>query len=304
MWTFEEVKAALHNKALLGPFADLYYLKEGGNADLSDISDPHQVRTTPFFLLFSSLNDPRISFHLCIVARRYLFVLILLERFISVMYTLYVINQPLHISTPSTLVPQEFVGLNCLYERGDLSKIADKYSLPLPELEQLMPAVRQRLYETRKKSRPAPAVDDKLVAAWNGLALGAFAVASRILGALLDEEDRREGGGSSANLGRLTAKWPAEARPAASYLGAAEAIARCLRDALWDPSSGRLFRSSRAGVTGKAWGMSEDYAFVISGLLDLFEAGGDVQWLQWAVQLQETLDKYFWDDGKGASLDI
>jgi uncharacterized protein YyaL (SSP411 family) len=46
-------------------------------------------------------------------------------------------------------------------------------------------------------------------------------------------------------------------------------------------------------------GFSDDYALLISGLLDLYEAGGGLSWLQWAVQLQDTLDSLFWDSSSG-----
>lgn len=46
-------------------------------------------------------------------------------------------------------------------------------------------------------------------------------------------------------------------------------------------------------------GYAEDYAYLIFGLLELFQAGGDPEWLQWALQLQERQDALFWDDVDG-----
>lgn len=43
----------------------------------------------------------------------------------------------------------------------------------------------------------------------------------------------------------------------------------------------------------------DDYAFLISGLLDLYEASADVAWLQWALELQRELDTHFWDEDAG-----
>jgi uncharacterized protein YyaL (SSP411 family) len=48
-----------------------------------------------------------------------------------------------------------------------------------------------------------------------------------------------------------------------------------------------------------AAGFSDDYALLIAGLLDLYEAGGGLGWLQWAVRLQDTLDSLFWDSSSG-----
>jgi uncharacterized protein YyaL (SSP411 family) len=46
-------------------------------------------------------------------------------------------------------------------------------------------------------------------------------------------------------------------------------------------------------------GFADDYAFVIQGLLDLYEASFDVAWLRWAVEVQETLDRLFFDQERG-----
>lgn len=46
-------------------------------------------------------------------------------------------------------------------------------------------------------------------------------------------------------------------------------------------------------------GFADDYALLIAGLLDLYECGGGLQWLQWAVELQATLDSLFWDPAGG-----
>jgi hypothetical protein len=60
-----------------------------------------------------------------------------------------------------------------------------------------------------------------------------------------------------------------------------------------------LFRSWREGRSQIA-GFAEDYACLVQGLLDLYEAGFDIRWLQWAVKLQAKMDGLFWDaDGGG-----
>lgn len=48
-------------------------------------------------------------------------------------------------------------------------------------------------------------------------------------------------------------------------------------------------------------GFADDYALLIAGLLDLYEAGGGHQWLEWALQLQDSMDDACWDaqQGKG-----
>ncbi len=46
-------------------------------------------------------------------------------------------------------------------------------------------------------------------------------------------------------------------------------------------------------------GFADDYAFMIEGLLDLFEASQEIVWLEWACQLQEKMVELFWDHHKG-----
>jgi uncharacterized protein YyaL (SSP411 family) len=71
------------------------------------------------------------------------------------------------------------------------------------------------------------------------------------------------------------------------YLETAENAANFIKEKLYDASSKRLHHSYRNGPS-KAPGFLDDYAFLISGLLDLYEFGGKIEWLLWAVQLQVT----------------
>ena len=57
----------------------------------------------------------------------------------------------------------------------------------------------------------------------------------------------------------------------------------------------RRFRNERADID--AYG--EDYAFLAWGLLELFQAGGDLVWLDWARELQAVQDRLFWDEDDG-----
>ena len=79
---------------------------------------------------------------------------------------------------------------------------------------------------------------------------------------------------------------PSSSQPS-SYLLAAERAASFIRHKLYDTKSKRLRRSFRE-VASEVWAFADDYAFFISGLLALFEASGDVAWLHWAMELQET----------------
>jgi uncharacterized protein YyaL (SSP411 family) len=61
-----------------------------------------------------------------------------------------------------------------------------------------------------------------------------------------------------------------------------------------NPATGQLLRRYRKGEAGVD-GYAEDYAYLIFGLLELFQADGDPQWLEWALALQERQNALFWD---------
>ncbi len=121
-------------------------------------------------------------------------------------------------------------------------------------------ALRERLRLWRDR-RVRPGKDDKVLAAWNGLALSALARGYQIL------EDPR-------------------------YLAAAQACATFLQQELWQ--DGRLLRVWRQG-RAHTEGFLEDYAAVVEGLVDLFETDFDATWLTWAQALGEALLARFYD---------
>jgi uncharacterized protein YyaL (SSP411 family) len=125
-----------------------------------------------------------------------------------------------------------------------------------------------RLLEARG-SRPQPGRDDKVVAAWNGLAVAALADA----GVLLDRPD---------------------------LVAAATACAGLVRTLHW--VDGRLRRVSRGGVVGSHAGVLEDYADVAEGLLALYQATGDLDQLRGAHALLEVVLTQF-PDGSGGLFD-
>jgi len=129
-------------------------------------------------------------------------------------------------------------------------------------------SVRARLLAARD-SRPQPGRDDKVVAAWNGLAVAARAEA----GVLLDEP-----------------RW----------VEAASQAAKLIQTLHW--VDGRLRRVSRDGTVGKHAGVLEDYADVAEGLLALYWATGDLEHLRGAHALLEVVLEQF-PDGRGGFWD-
>jgi uncharacterized protein YyaL (SSP411 family) len=126
--------------------------------------------------------------------------------------------------------------------------------------------VRNALREARA-TRPRPARDDKVLVAWNGLMLSALARSAQVL------DDPR-------------------------YLAAAVADARFIAARLYDPKARvmkRRYRQGKADIDA----LLEDYAFLVQGLLDLYETSFDSRWLESAMRLQEDQDRLFWDASAG-----
>ena len=145
----------------------------------------------------------------------------------------------------------ELTGLNTLIRRATEAD------------EETLARSRAKLLE-RRAQRPRPHLDDKILAAWNGLMISAFARAAMALG-----DD--------------------------TYADAARAAASFIRRSMFP--GGRLLRSWREGPGPE--GFAEDYAAMAGGALDLYEATGEIEWLQWAVELQGTLDELFLDREQG-----
>ncbi|NGN63773.1 thioredoxin domain-containing protein [Streptomyces sp. A7024] len=142
--------------------------------------------------------------------------------------------------------------------------------LQLPDGEVLADAmrissVRERLLAARA-GRPRPGRDDKVVAAWNGLAIAALAE----IGAYFERPDLIE---------------------------AATAAADLLVRVHMDPA-GRLVRTSRDGAAGPSQGVLEDYADVAEGFLALTAVTGESSWLELAgLQLDTVLRHFSGGDG-------
>ena len=200
-----------------------------------------------------------------------------------------------HGNAPEGSDPQdEFRGKNILIERHTIAETAKHFgntgifsasrtdssrgepvrpagvSPPDPESGQaardLLKRCREKLFSIRSK-RPRPHLDDKIIAAWNGLMISAYARGAQVL-----DEPR--------------------------YLEIATRAAKFLRTNLYGEKSKLLYRNYRCGRSDIE-GFADDYAFVIQSLLDLYEASFDVEWLKFAIQLQETQDRLFFDEKNG-----
>jgi uncharacterized protein YyaL (SSP411 family) len=158
---------------------------------------------------------------------------------------------------------EEFTGKNLLYTALSLEDVASTTGRAVDEVVGTLERARALLM-ARRATRPRPHRDDKILTAWNGLMIAAFARAARTL----------EG--------------------AEGYLQDAQRAARFVREQLWQPSGRTLLRRYRDGSAGVE-AYAEDYAYLVWGLLELFQASGHPDWLEWAVTLQTRQNELFWD---------
>jgi uncharacterized protein YyaL (SSP411 family) len=168
----------------------------------------------------------------------------------------------------------EFTGKNLLYTALPIEDVAQRTGRSVEEVVDALGRARQQLFEARAK-RPRPHLDDKILTAWNGLMIAAFARAARVLDGVEGTEEA-----------------------VVSYRRSAERAAAFVRRALWQEDSRTLLRRYRAG-NAAIEAYTEDYACLIWGLLELFEATGAAEWLEWAIALQTRQDELFWDEGDG-----
>jgi uncharacterized protein len=161
----------------------------------------------------------------------------------------------------------ELAGKNVLIERHSFEDAAKEFNLSEDQVRQSLAESRKLLLEARNQ-RPRPSRDDKVVTSWNGLMISAFARAAQVL-----SEPR--------------------------YLETAIQAADFVQAKLYRRKDHTLPRTYREGES-KIDGFADDYAFLIQGLVDLYEASFDVHWLDLATALQERQNVLFWDKKAGA----
>jgi uncharacterized protein YyaL (SSP411 family) len=169
---------------------------------------------------------------------------------------------------------QEFTGRNILYVARSIEDLAAELDGTPDDIVDVLNRARVAMFEHRL-GRPRPERDDKILTVWNGLMIAAFARTARVLAS--SDADRSAAG---------------------PYLNAASRAARFVRERMWNAGSRRLLRRYREGDAGID-AYAEDYACLIFGLLELFQADPDPLWLEWAVELQRRQDELFWDDAAG-----
>ncbi|HEY5345764.1 MAG TPA: thioredoxin domain-containing protein [Verrucomicrobiae bacterium] len=131
---------------------------------------------------------------------------------------------------------------------------------------ELLASAKNKMSAVRAK-RIRPHLDDKILASWNGLMLGAFARASAVLGA-------------------------------EKYRAAAEKNLQFIRENLWDEKSKTLFHRWRDGERDNVQ-LLEGYAFQLSGVIELYEATLKPKYLDFSIELAEAMIANFYDAANG-----
>jgi uncharacterized protein YyaL (SSP411 family) len=159
-----------------------------------------------------------------------------------------------------------FAGKNVLHTPQPLSEVARATGVSPDAAEPLLRSARAKLYAARQQRVP-PHTDRKILPAWNGLMISAFARGAQLLGDPADADSARRA--AEYVLGRMTT------------------------------GSGELQRSALDGqASGEAY--LDDYAAMIGGLLDLYEATFDPRWLRAAIGYERVVEQRFRDTVNGA----
>ncbi|AFZ65716.1 thioredoxin domain-containing protein [Deinococcus peraridilitoris] len=146
------------------------------------------------------------------------------------------------------------------------TELAEQFGLSEPDVRRRLEAARRRLWEEREL-RVHPGTDTKVLTSWNGLALGAFALAARVL-----REER--------------------------FLDVARRNADFVRSHL--RSEDATLRHSYKDGQARVQGLLEDHALYALGLIELYQASGHLPHLEWARELWNVVATEFWDQEGGA----
>lgn len=156
-------------------------------------------------------------------------------------------------------------GANILHLKRSLSELATELKMPESALRERLEAARQKLFALREK-RVHPYKDDKILTDWNGLMIAALAKGAQVL-----DEPR--------------------------YAQAAQKAAEFLLKQMRTPAGRLLHRYWDGQAAIPAY--LDDYAFLIWGLIELYEVTFKVRYLQTALELNQELIRHFWDEQEG-----
>ncbi|KAL6078336.1 Thioredoxin domain-containing protein, variant 2 [Balamuthia mandrillaris] len=139
----------------------------------------------------------------------------------------------------------------------------------------LLRSAHEKLFRAREQ-RIHPLRDDKQLVSWNALMIKAMATAAQAFNEEHERDDKK------------------------AFLEAAQRAARFIRDKLYNSETGTLYRRYIDGDV-RYEGTLDDYAYLISALLTLYQTDWNASWLKWAIELQRYQDDFFWDKASSSS---
>eukprot|EP01126_Amoeba_proteus_P055631 TRINITY_DN6923_c0_g1_i11.p1 TRINITY_DN6923_c0_g1~~TRINITY_DN6923_c0_g1_i11.p1 ORF type:complete len:475 (-),score=100.83 TRINITY_DN6923_c0_g1_i11:33-1457(-) len=154
----------------------------------------------------------------------------------------------------------EFKNKNILIQRHSVQETAHQFGKSVEEITQMISNAKELLFSFRS-NRPRPFLDDKIITSWNGLTISALTRASQVLNKQ-------------------------------NYLEHAISAMSFILENLY--KDGHLIRNYKDGASN-IYGFSSDYAFVITALLDLYQATANLEYLKQAITLQDRMDELFYD---------
>lgn len=155
-------------------------------------------------------------------------------------------------------------GKNVLYIKTMPEKFAEEKGIKPTEFLKELEDWRRKLFNYRSRRTP-PNKDDKILTDWNGLMIAAFAKGYKVLGNK-------------------------------KYLGAAKDALKFVIEKLY--KNGKLMHRYRDGESA-IWGNLDDYTFLVWGILELYDATFDEEYIKLALELSDELNTHFKDDENG-----
>ena len=160
---------------------------------------------------------------------------------------------------------RQLTGANILHLKKPMEELAEEFNLPNDEFANKLHSIRKKLFDYRKK-RIHPFKDDKILLDWNSLMIAALSIAGRTF------NNKK-------------------------YISIAEECSNFLNDYLKSETGELLhmYRDNRASVSAKL----DDYAFLIWGLIELYQSTFANEYIQRAIELAEISIDKFWDVDNG-----
>lgn len=170
----------------------------------------------------------------------------------------------------------EFINQNVLSINKTVQELSKQFGIPTSQVERIIDTAKKSLHAHREKSRVHPPLDGKVVVGINGMVISALARTQAATNVVPRLSPRRD------------------------YIGVAEEAATFIKKNLWldgkaSGHAGKVLHRFWHEGPSEALAFADDYAYLIEGLLELYETTFTEQWLEWAQEVQDTQTHLFYD---------